>query len=93
MKTHCDRCGKDCRNGKFNFVPPWELVELKRIYKTRFVEFVCKGCGDVANSFVNYYGKKKPEDMLTVNKFLRNGKVSGELEISIYSQLNNAGYY
>jgi len=92
MKTHCDRCGKDCRMGKFKIVPTWELVELRTIYQTNFVAHVCRGCGNIADSYVNYWGEKKPEDIIALNQFLNTGKVSMSKHLDLYSMLNNAGY-
>lgn len=72
---------------------PYELIKLLSIYQTKIVTHVCKSCGDQANSYVNYYGKKKQEDKKALNKFLRSGPISAKREDKLYSMLNNAGYY
>jgi len=93
VKTHCDRCGKDCRIDNYDFVLPWELLELKPPYKTRYVTHVCKICGNIANSYVNYWGQKNTNDKLALNEFLNSGPISGPLTNRLYAQLNFAGYY
>ena len=49
MKSDCDRCGDNC--GWFEF------TDIKEIYRVGGVDWVCRKCGDKADSFVNYYGK------------------------------------
>ena len=51
----------------------YDYFEIRDIYRTKFTKSVCKNCGDRANSFVNYWGKKKESDLLALNYFLRSG--------------------
>ena len=97
MKTHCDRCGKDCRwvdHGRItNFVPDDYLTTLISSYSKWGVLSVCKSCGDKCNSFVSYYGVKKYKDKLALMYFLQSGKVSKPLTEKAYSGLMNGGYF
>ena len=89
----CDRCGIDCRaNKKANYIQSWELLEIKEIYKTIFVNSLCLSCSTKANSFVNYYGEKKPSDLSALSNYLRSGEKSKLSELNAYSAMNNAGY-
>lgn len=96
MDYHCDRCGHDCRDQRYlysNYVPVDDLGELKLFYQTLTVKKLCRKCATKANSFIGYYGKKKPSDLMALNNYLRSGLVSRLSELKIYSQLNYAGYY
>ncbi len=81
----CDRCGKDCA---YSF----DLCGLKDIYKTMFVSRLCIDCSVTANSFVNYYGEKKAEDIERLSDYLRSGEKSRAAELNAYSAMTNAGY-
>lgn len=89
----CDRCGKDCRaNKNVSYIQPWELLEIKDIYKTIFVNSLCLSCSNEANSFVNYYGEKRTMDIAALSNYLRSGEKSKLAELNAYSAMNNAGY-
>lgn len=96
MKTHCDRCGKDCRVtafGYIEFVPLYKLVEVKKSYQVIGVTHICDKCAVIANKFVDYYGKKSPKDLQSLREFLANGAISSKVIGKVYSQLMNGGYY
>lgn len=86
----CDRCGIE--TGR-EYSIPWLHIEVKDAYKTRSVNFVCENCAKKANDFVDYYGKKKPEDIEALKQFLNSGLVSRNNETKALSCLMNAGYY
>jgi hypothetical protein len=75
----CDICGIDCDS----------VTELKAIYQTPQLKALCNSCGEVADSFVNYYGKKKPEDVARLHLFL----MSGKRQVDILTATMNAGYF
>lgn len=94
QKTHCDRCGKDCRHNEHsNFVLAGELVEVKSVWQSVGVTHVCKLCGNKANSFIDYYGKKTSKDKIALKNYLQSGDVSSIVTIRTYSSLINGGYY
>ena len=96
QKTHCGRCGKDCRyNPELwpEFVSVGELTELSAPYSIYGVKSLCKECGDKANSFLNYYGKKKKSDRIKLAEFIKSGIVSAKLTKNAYTSLMNGGYY
>lgn len=96
MKTHCDRCGKDCRVmtfGFIEFVPSDRLVEVKKFYQVIGVTHICDKCTFTANKFINYFGKKSPQDLKSLRDFLVSGAVSSKAIDKVYSQLMNGGYY
>lgn len=96
MKTHCDRCGVDCRPYPDRypaFIPVGDLVELTPFYTTIFTKHLCSKCGDEANSFINYYGRKRESDIANLRQYLKSGSVSSITVDRIYSQLMNGGYY
>lgn len=96
MKTHCDRCGMDCREitcGFIEFVPIGKLVEVKPFYQVTGVTHVCHECADKGNKFINYFGRKRKEDLRGLHNFLVNGPVSSKVVDRVYSQLMNGGYY
>ena len=89
----CDRCGIDCRaNKNGDYIQPWELLEIKDIYKTNFVSSLCLSCSTKASSFVNYYGEKKAEDIERLSDYLRSGEKSRQAELNAYNAMINAGY-
>lgn len=93
MNTHCDRCGSDCRCNDRDFVLTGELIELKDIWKSHAVDYLCKSCGDKANSFIGYWGRKSTKDKQALSNYLFSGVISQPKSIELYSQLSNAGYY
>ena len=93
MKTNCDRCGHDCSYNGRDFVLVGELIELKDVWKSHAVDYLCKPCGDKANSFISYWGKKLTKDKQALSDYLFSGVVSQPKSTALYSQLSNAGYY
>lgn len=78
--AQCDRCGiLDMRHN---------IVELKGAYKKEDLTQLCRECGDVANSFVNYYGEKSDKDVSLLNDYL----VSGDKQVGIFNAKMNGGY-
>lgn len=75
----CDRCGDDkcfCNDLRLQ----WRRSELVSI---------CENCSDKADSFINYYGKKKPKDIESLMMYLTSGRKQKE----IFSAMMSAGYY
>lgn len=62
--------------------------EIKSIYAVHGNDHICESCGDIANSFVNYYGKKKQKDLDALKQYLN----SGVYAMTKYSRQMNAGY-
>jgi len=93
VKLICDRCGDNQAAKKFTFLCDGELTKVKESYQTLFVKKLCNCCGEKANSFLNYYGRKKRKDIKQLNDYLRSGLLSKQAELNRYNQLNNAGYY
>jgi len=93
IKGICDRCGDNKKPKSFTFNFDGELVELRKTYQTLFVKKLCGACGEKADSFINYYGRKKKEDVRKLNNYLRSGELSKSVELKRYSQLTSAGYY
>lgn len=91
----CDRCGVDCTReflGKRIAVLDSDYFIIRDIYRTRFTINLCNPCGKKADSFVNYWGKKKEADIIKLNLFLRNGAASKKNELDYLNSLMNAGY-
>lgn len=97
MKTHCDRCGKDCRckyhGHTYDFVVNGELTDLRFTYNQWGVTHVCKSCGDVCDKIVGYWGEKKKSDILRLMYYLQSGLTSKPKTLKLYSSLSQAGYY
>jgi len=92
-KYCCDRCGKDCKHPQYDFVCCGDLVDLKKSYQVYGVQKLCKHCGDKANKFVDYYGKKHSQDLRNLRAYLLSGTRSMVLSQQLYNSLHNAGYY
>lgn len=84
-ELQCSVCGLRCTYRDFRY---WGFAKISEIYQVGY-EDICERCGDKANRFVNYYGKKKPDDKEALRLFL----VGGALPMRDYSALANAGYY
>ena len=69
-------------------VKGWLFYDLRSNYSVHGFKTVCPKCGDKANSFVNYWGKKKLKDKVNLKMYL-NGGIMAQRK---YSQLINAGY-
>lgn len=85
MIKQCCVCGCTANNTQYAF---YNFQTLLQQYQVGYPD-ICESCGHVADSFVNYYGLKKPEDKARLHRFL----VSGVLPMRDYSMLTNAGYY
>ncbi len=93
-RTHCDRCGKDCRYNKYSdTVLHGDLIEVKPMWRVHGVTFVCSSCGDAANKFIDYFGKKTVKDKRALRRYLQSGSVSSLVTESVFSMLTNAGYH
>lgn len=75
----CDRCGEESYLNK----------ELLSIYKTSIIKQLCPCCASQANSYVNYCGIKKDNDVADLKKFL----VSGVKSIKAYDAMMGGGYF
>lgn len=87
MSNHCktcDRCLKKQRDGgRFEL-----FSELKTSYRLKGIRWLCQSCSEQADSFINYYGEKKREDLHRLSTFLKQSYV---YESDLFSLLN-AGY-
>lgn len=81
----CQICGISCTWQDKQY---WDFQEIRSCYSVGYKD-ICNKCGQKANSYVNYYGIKTPEDVLSLELFL----LSGVLINNEYSALMNAGYY
>jgi hypothetical protein len=70
-----------------------ELLEISRAWKKFGVHYVCEPCGMKASSLVNYYGRKKPEDIHKLRCYLQSGCISKPETMKAYSSLMFGGYY
>jgi hypothetical protein len=88
MKLHqkqCFVCGFTANNRQYKY---YDFSEVLKNYRVGYVD-ICGRCGQKADSFINYYGKKKESDLKRLHKFL----VSGVLPMRDFSKLMNAGYF
>lgn len=65
-----------------------DFHEVKEIYQVGYVH-VCSKCVDKINSFVDYYGYKKPKDLRRLHAYM----IRGIKPMADYSALMNGGYY
>lgn len=75
----CFMCGITATPYDYEF---YSFYEVKDIYEIH-------GVKDVCNSFVNYYGHKKPEDLAA----LKNAMNKGVLVQRKFEQQMNGGYF
>jgi len=85
MIKQCCVCGTTASNTEYAY---YNFQTLKDVYQVGYPD-ICENCCQLANSFVNYYGLKKPQDKAKLHRFL----ISGVLPMRDYSALTNAGYY
>lgn len=64
MDKSCPIC---CGN-----VYPWDKP-LKNIYNVHMLGSLCSKCGDKADSFIDYYGKKDEADLKLLFDFVSSG--------------------
>lgn len=77
--TECDRCG----------VLELHIEELLKPYQRPELLNICSKCGYKANSFLNYYGKKKLSDIERLMSYLVNTSHQRNKMIAMM----NAGYF
>lgn len=85
IEKQCCVCGVVFNNNQGGF---YLMEEIKDIYSIGNHKVICSKCGEKANAFVNYWGKKKERDLKDLNLFLLNG-VLPQRE---FKELMNAGY-
>ena len=82
----CFHCGLTALNTEYAY---YDMTEIKSIYAVCDNKFMCKKCGSVADSFVDFYGVKPKKVKDKLFNYLRQSiEVKGE-----FSALMNAGYY
>ena len=82
----CFHCGVTAPNTEYEY---YRMRTIKDVYAICDNKFMCKGCGSVADSFVNFYGEKPKKVTDKLFNYLRQSvEVKGE-----FSALMNAGYY
>lgn len=74
----CFQCGKK----------GWWADRVSKHYVIHGFDIICQSCGENANSFVNYWGVKKPEDVNALKQYFN----SGFLVQKKFNALMNAGY-
>lgn len=84
--VQCFVCGKSYTYRDSEF---WGMTEIKNTYRVSEHKICCESCGDVANSFVDYYGEKKEKDLKKLRDFL----ASGVLPQRQWQAQMNGGYY
>jgi hypothetical protein len=82
----CFVCGVVYKFSQYGF---WRMSEVRAVHLVSDHNLICSKCGDKANSFINYWGKKKPKDLAKLHNFL----ASGILPMRQYQQQMNAGYF
>lgn len=82
----CLKCGVTHDNHHWQF---FYMYDLRDFYSVLGLQVLCQKCGDKANSFVNYFGKKKDEDIKAVHDYL----ITGVVPTRIYQAMMNGGYY
>lgn len=80
----CGACGLSCdyRDSRY-----FSFGELKPQYRVGFAD-VCGKCGNNADSFICYYGKKAEKDLTDLHNFL----ISGIVPTNDFLAMMNAGY-
>lgn len=66
-----------------------DVRELKSIYDSHDLKYICEDCGEKASRSVRYYGKKKKEDVDQVLTFINSG-IEPQRRLSA---MMNGGYY
>ena len=82
----CFVCGVTHSSKSYKY---YDFVKIFGCYQVCSKVDICERCAYKADSFVDYYGKKKKRDVRKLFKFLRNGV----LVLEEFSALMNAGYY
>lgn len=63
-------CGFTPTDRDYEFCNFWEV---KNVYVIHDMKDVCHDCGYDLSSFINYYGKKKPEDLAALKRTMNTG--------------------
>lgn len=84
-ERQCHVCGIVFRDNKYGY---WDIEQIRKIYSVCNNLDMCAKCARKADSFVDYYGKKKPEDVAKLKRFL----LSGYQAKKDFSALMNGGY-
>jgi hypothetical protein len=80
MNNKCPICSGD--------VEPW-YRRLNSVYNKHYLGRLCNCCGNKADSFIDYYGSKKKEDVGMLLSFINTGN---EPKRRLRAMMN-AGYY
>ena len=65
------------------------MREVRGAWAVHGMTSICETCGDKANKFISYSGKKKEEDKAKLKSYLNTGAMVQRK----YSAQINAGYY
>jgi len=85
-EKQCHVCGRVFLNNDYNY---WNMEALRACYALTGNTGMCEKCTIKANSFVDYFGKKRAIDKQKLKSFILSG-----YEINkIYSGLMRAGYF
>ena len=71
-----------------NKTQPWS-TGLKSVYNHHELSEFCDSCTKKANSFLNYYGKKRKEDLKNLFNFVN----CGDIPTRKFNAMMNGGYY
>jgi hypothetical protein len=85
LSKQCFVCGGIAKSTSYDY---YGFAEVTKSYQVGYAD-ICEMCGQKADQFINYYGKKKESDLKRLHKFL----VSGVLPMRDFSKLINAGYF
>lgn len=67
----------------------WFMREIKDVWRIHGMTDICECCGNKADKFIDYYGKKKKQDKQKLKSYLNTGVMVQKK----YSAQINAGYY
>ena len=67
----------------------WFMREIKDVWRVHGMADICECCGNKADRFIAYYGKKKLQDKQRLKSYLNTGAMVQKK----YSAQINAGYY
>ena len=86
FKKQCHICGVVSLVKDYNY---WNMETLRPCYALTDNADMCEKCALTADSFVDYFGKKKAKDKQSLKSFILRGYEMNK----IYSGLMCAGYF
>lgn len=85
-KRQCHVCGVIFNDSEYGY---WGMEIIRSCYALTDNAYMCGSCSRKADSFLNYYGIKKHQDVDKLKSFLRSGfQIKKD-----FSSFMNAGYF